>query len=377
MFQNLKQKVRGHAINVRGWRSSRKIVVIESDDWGAIRLPEKNLLGELKKWGIDVAGDHYLRNDALASEEDLERLFETLSKIENRSGSRPVITANTIMGNPDFEKIEEDRFREFHLEHFCETLKRYPQHKNAFQLWEKGMHEKLFHPQFHGREHLHVHRWMKGLQDRDSETAKLFDKRLFAVCGSVSTENRKSYMAAYEWDTEQDRDFTLQSIKEGLRQFEETFGYSSTSAIAPNYTWNGEIEKAYAEGGVRYLQGGTVQRSPVIGNKSNKLVRHHLGEKNSLGQTYLVRNCTFEPSAEPGKDWVDSCLKEIKTAFTWRKPAIIASHRVNFIGYINPDNRESNLKMLDKLLCRVVETWPDVEFMTSEQLGELASTSFR
>ena len=377
MLSSLKKRLRSHVINAHGWRTSKKIVVIESDDWGAIRLPERELLGKLKGWGIDIDGDYYLKNDALASEEDLQRLFDILRSNITGQGSRPVITANTIMGNPDFGKIETDRFETFHFEHFTETFKRYPNHQGAFQLWKKGMKEKLFHPQFHGREHLHVHRWMRGLQDRSSETSKLFNEKLFAVCGSASTENRKSYMAAYEWDEDEDRDFTVQSIREGLKLFEETFGYKSLSAIAPNYTWNGEMEKAYAEGGVRYLQGGTVQRSPVIGKESNDLIRHHLGEKNSLGQTYLVRNCTFEPSAAPDKEWVESCLKEIKTAFTWRKPAIIASHRVNFIGYINPENRDRNLKLLDELLQKIIKTWPDVEFMTSEQLGELASTSFR
>jgi hypothetical protein len=371
MLQKLKKTFREHAVNARGWRTGRKIVVIESDDWGAIRLPERKLLGKLKDWGIDVDGDHYLKNDALASEEDLERLFDTLRKTKTGSGSLPVITANTIMGNPDFKKIEAGRFEAFHFEHFTETLKSYPFHRNAFQLWKEGMAEELFHPQFHGREHLHVHRWMKGLKDHSSETSRLFNEKLFAVCGTASTEVRKSYMAAYEWDAAEDREFTLQSIRDGLKIFEETFGYKSSSAIAPNYTWNGEMEQAYAEGGVRYLQGGTVQRSPVIGKESNDLIRHHLGEKNSLGQTYLVRNCTFEPSADPGKDWVDSCLKEIKTSFTWRKPAIIASHRVNFIGYINPENRDRNLNLLDELLKQIIKNWPDVEFMTSDQLGAL------
>lgn len=375
MLQNLKNKIRNHAVNMRGWRTGRKIVVIESDDWGAIRLPERELLGKLKEWGIDVASDHYLQNDALASEEDLGLLFETLRRKRTNSESQPAITANTIIGNPDFGKIEADRFETFHFEHFTETFKRYPSHKNAFQLWKEGIDEKLFHPQFHGREHLHVHRWMKGLQDRNSETAKLFNEKLFAVCGSASTESRKSYMAAYEWDTEEDRNLTVQSIREGLKLFEETFGFKSASAIAPNYTWNGEMEKAYAEGGIKYLQGSTVQRSPVIGKESNDLIRHHLGEKNNLGQTYLVRNCTFEPSADPGKDWVDSCLKQIKTAYTWRKPAIISSHRVNFIGYINPDNRDRNLKLLDELISKIVKRWPDVEFMTSDELGGLIEES--
>jgi len=101
------------------------------------------------------------------------------------------------------------------------------------------------------------------------------------------------------------------------------------------------------------------------------VIRHYTGQKNDLGQTYLVRNCRFEPSADPKKDWVGSCLNEINTAFRWRKPAIIESHRVNFIGYINSENRDHNLKLFNQLLREIVRKWPDVEFMSSDELGGL------
>lgn len=372
ILQNLKTNVKGHLVNAKGWRTERKIIVVESDDWGAVRLPEARLLKKLKNWGIKTENDPMLIYDALASDNDLERLFHLLGSIPVQSGSAPpVITANTIVANPDFGKIEADGFRSYQWEPFTETLKTYPAHEGAFELWKQGINNGLFKPQFHGREHLHVNRWMNGLQNRKSETARLFNEKIYAVCGSASTEKRKSYLAAYDWDTEGDREFTAEAIRDGLALFESIFGYHSKSAIAPNYVWSKDLEKVFADYGVKYLQGAVVQRSPQIGNGNHELIRHYMGEINSHNQRYLIRNCRFEPALDPAQDWVENCMKEIKTAFLWKKPAIIESHRVNFIGYINPANRNSNLKLLDKLLRKIVETWPNVEFMTSDQLGEL------
>src|SRR5690606_22010632 len=95
------------------------------------------------------------------------------------------------------------------------------------------------------------------------------------------------------------------------------------------------------------------------------------GQQNDLGQYYLVRNARFEPSSNPNKDWINSCLKEIETAFFWKKPAIIETHRVNFIGFLNPKNRDGNLKLFNQLLKEIIKRWPDVEFKASDELGNL------
>ena len=41
------------------------------------------------------------------------------------------------------------------------------------------------------------------------------------------------------------------------------------------------------------------------------------------------------------------------------------------MGALNEENRRNNLKLLDELLRRILNKWPDVEFMTSDQLGEM------
>lgn len=67
-------------------------------------------------------------------------------------------------------------------------------------------------------------------------------------------------------------------------------------------------------------------------------------------------------------DYVSDCLRRIKIAFKWGKPAIIGSHRVNYIGFIDESNRERNLKLLKLLLGEITRIWPDVEFLDSSEL---------
>lgn len=367
----LLRKIRRNLLNIPGWQTNRKIVVFESDDWGSIRMSSKKNLLRLCDSGIEIQKCHYVQNDALASEEDLNRLFDLISSYKGLHGESPIITANVIVTNPDFEKIKADDFTKYHYEIFTETLSKYPNHKNSFKLWKEAMNDDLFHPQFHGREHLQVKRWMNFLKNPKSETRKAFESGIFGLSTTVTKEMRKSYMASYDWDDMVSRDFILESISDGLSLFKSLFGFESMSSIAPNYIWHYNVEQVLREHGVRYIQGSTVQKAPIINKNKFKKYRHYIGQKNDLGQRYLVRNCTFEPSSNPNLDWVDRCIQSIKTAFRWNKPAIIEIHRVNFIGFINPGNRDKSLKEFDKLLKKIVQVWPEVEFMTSDQLGQI------
>ena len=119
--------------------------------------------------------------------------------------------------------------------------------------------------------------------------------------------------------------------------------------------------------GVRCHQGGQYYAPDKKGGLKN--VNHFWGTRNRLGQIFWRRNATFEPSKDGAKDWVDSCLSEIEIAFKWKKPAVINSHRVNYIGSIHEYNRQNSLKALKMLLTKIKRAWPEVEFMSSEQLG--------
>src|SRR5699024_2762847 len=136
--------------------------------------------------------------------------------------------------------------------------------------------------------------------------------------------------------------------------------------------WDSSLNEILFDEGVKYIQGMKYQKHPLLNRKKRKMTRHYLGEKNKFEQYYLIRNCIFEPS-QKGSNFnnVAECLKDISNAFFWKKPAIISSHRLNYVGYLDTQNRNRNLDSLDRLLNKIIEMWPAVEFMTSEKLGHI------
>ena len=95
------------------------------------------------------------------------------------------------------------------------------------------------------------------------------------------------------------------------------------------------------------------------------------GKKLQTGQINLVRNVVFEPTKSSSADSVAVAMTQIETAFRWKRPAIISSHRVNFCGHIDPKNRTLGITALKQLLKKIVTKWPDVEFMAANELGDL------
>ncbi|MCK9412221.1 MAG: hypothetical protein M0Q53_07965 [Prolixibacteraceae bacterium] len=372
---DLKGKLSRNLINIPGWRTNRRIVVIESDDWGSIRMPSREVYESMLKAGIGVDKCPYNKYDSLASESDLDALFNVLVKFKDKNGNHPILTANTVMANPDFQKIRESGFKEYHYELFTETFKKYPNHQNSFYLWGKGMEEKIFHPQFHGREHVNVNLWMHLLHNKQKAFLKAFDYGFWGLGPSiVHVGARRNIQASFDASDQAEIEQHSLFIKDGLGLFHNLFGYKSQSFIANNFIWASELNKTLKENEVTILQGMKYQLLPILSQTRRQKIRHVLGELNDQKQTYLIRNCAFEPSQYPTFDNVNNCLKDISTAFFWKKPAIISSHRLNYIGYINEKNLIMNLRDLEKLFVNILKEWPEVEFMTSDRLGECISS---
>ena len=188
---------------------------------------------------------------------------------------------------------------------------------------------------------------------------------------TFSGDGDYNFMEVLDYNSPEDLVKMKEGLREGLDLFEKIFGFRSRSFIPPCYTWNSEVEETLHEGGVRYIQGLVKQLIPTgsFGNYRSKL--HFLGKRNRFGQYFLIRNGFFEPALNKRTDLAGEVLNRIQIAFRWHKPAIIGSHRINFMGSLDAKNRERNLQLLDELLSRLVKQWPDVEFISSDHLGDL------
>lgn len=364
-----------HIINFRGWQTKRKIVVIESDDWGSVRIPSKKVLEKLQNNGFDMTTNPFNMYDALETEDDLTSLFDLLNNYKDKYGNSPIITANFIIANPHFEKIENSNYQEYFFECVDDTYQRFNETSKSFSLIKEGIRSNYLKPQYHGREHVNVGRWLKLLQTKNKKCLFAFDNGVFCLEDEPLSQ-KKSLMAAFDYDNENQKFEISNIIREGYLAFSQLFGFNSQSIIAPSNTWHPEQELVFKELGINYIQGLFIQYVPQIGKKYFRRIPHYQGQMNMFNQFYLVRNCFFEPSTIKNYDWVGQCLKRCETAFLWKKPAVISMHRLNLIGSISEENRRTNHMKLKEMLKTLLRKWPDIEFMSSDQLGSLISKHY-
>ena len=362
--------------NMFGWRTKRHLVVIESDDWGTIRMPSREVYEEFMRRGIRVDRDPYCRYDNLATKHDLENLFEVLHSVKDKNGHPAVITANTLSANPVFEKIRESDYTQYYFEPFTETLKRDAAHADAFEMWKEGMDAGIFHPQSHGREHLYVKKWLQALRSGDKVTRMAFDLGTWGLTAHVDESIKEYYMGAFNSSEDKDIKAFEGIIDDALRMFKALFGYESLSFIPTTYEWSPKVEPCLAQHGVKFIQSTFQQKVPIGDDKGVKWqYRGFQGTKTKAGLIRLHRNCFWEPSTRDNYDWYGECMRRIEIALKWGKAANISMHRVNFIGSIDSKNTEKIVRDFKRLLQEIVKRWPDVEFVTSDQLGEIIENS--
>lgn len=369
MIKNLRKNLS----NVIGWSTKRKLLIFESDDWGSIRTRSKEDYDAMLLKGININKSNFSKNDGLESNSDLSNLFELLSRHKDKNNRSVAFTPMCVVANPNFELIRASNFKDYHYEPFTETCDRYPNHDNVHSLWLEGIQNKIFVPQFHGREHLNVARWMKGLQDENGGLRIMFDHQSI---GATAFQNQKipEHLAAFNPENKSDILYYESVINTGLELFEEICGYKASYFVASNSPEPKILERKLQENGITFLTRYKLQKYP-LGNGKFENEINWLGKKNNLGQTIITRNAGFEPSDASKIDWVDSCLEDIRNAFYWNKPAVISTHRVNYIAGNFSNNGKSGLSELNKLLIQIKKNWPEVEFITAEDLGNIINKS--
>ena len=342
-------------------------MVFDSDDWGSTRVPSNNARSKLLALGIDMNDINYNKFDSLEGEDDLTALYEVLRKYRDSRGNHPIFEFNTVMGNPDFARIKDAGFTQYHWQPMQETYTRYFG-KDLLPLWKEGISEKLIFPQFHAREHLNVSLWMKAIQQKLPAVTNAFDFEFYGMPGETPSPSHKHYLAAFHHTDYKDLDNKKDLLAEGLEIFYKNFGFYSKSFVACNYIWHRDIEAIAAKKKVKIIKTQRAQLEPNMSNGTLSTKFHYTGQKTKYNQQFLVRNAIFEPSDNLHYDWISGCLNQIEIAFFWGKPAVISTHRVNYIGSISEKNRSTNLALLAQLLDKMLKRWPELIFCTSENI---------
>jgi hypothetical protein len=369
---SIKSKIHLAAKNLAGWSTSRKIVVFSVDDYGNIRIASKQAFENLRSAGVAVDSNRFDRFDALETSEDLTLLFETLSSVKDSQQRSAVFTAFALPANIDFESMANCGYTRYFFETLPSTFAKLPGYQNTWAMWKEGIEKGLLIPQYHGREHVNVEALMLLLHQRNP-TILAYIKE--SSLGEFLIKKHKivSFLAAFEFKGSNENEGLIEIAKNGQKVFNEVFGRPAKSFNAPGAPAHHVLEEALVQGGIRYIDVPFLKKEHQ-GNNKYSYQLNYWGKRNKVNQYYMLRNCVFEPSLNANYDWVDQCLAEIEFAFKFKKPANISSHRVNFCGHINPAIREHGLNELKKLLMAIVRKWPDVEFMSADQLGDLIAS---
>lgn len=369
MFQNSKLYLK----NLFGKKTRRKIVAIHIDDFGSIRVRDVQARETLRTLGFPMSSSRYSNWDTLCTSEDLQLMFEVLCSVKDQFGHPACVTPFANVANPNFEKIRESNFTEYHRETFVDTFRRLGKaYDGAYELWKQGISENIFHPEYHGTEHLCVRRFMRALQENHKSTRLAFDHE--CVClNSLDGDERRPYLGAvFNIERPEDNEPLKDYIRDGIKIFQDTLGYCPKQFTPGNGAHSLVLMPTLYECGIRYVDASLRMASP-LGN--GKWERHFYwnGKVDSIGMKYLIRNCVFEPfldDCSANSNAVPLCLASVEAAFTMHAPAIISTHRVNFTGGIDKAHRDESLTKLKTVLQEIVKRWPEVEFMDSSRMAD-------
>jgi roadblock/LC7 domain-containing protein len=362
-------------LNLKSFKTKKRYLIIESDDWGSLRTKDNNTKEKLNKISKAINQDSYCQLDSIATADDLNSLFDVLGSVHDRNENPACMTANVCAANPIFEKIKDSNYEEFYFNPFTKALDDYSDGQSLFKIWQNGNTENLFKPQLHGREHVHALAWLKELRAGNTDLLKAFELESWGIPYKALIKQRRTNLQAaldnYNYNAESE--YHKEWIRDSASIFKSSFGYDSLSFIAPAYTWHSDLHKTLAQTGIKTLQGIKLQYQPKLNLKpSYKRKPHYIGEVDKKsGLIYTNRNAFFEPHIAPDKDWVDISLSGVKKAFDNNNPAILSSHRINYIGRLDEKHRDKNLKMFKTILKKITINYPDVEFIDSSKLAGL------
>lgn len=368
-MSTIKTILQNNIKNLPGWKTNRKLILFSVDDYGNVRLNSKEAREKLNAVGLK-SSNRFDAYDTLETREDLELLYATLSSVKDTLNKPAVFTPYALSCNIDFAKMSENNFSEYTYELLPDTYKKLSAQQSdaysgAWELWQEGIAKGLMAPQFHGREHLNLKVFHQKLKNKDTDILTALKNHSYT---SINTKEYaiKSYTAAFAFQQVEDLNSYPEIISSGLNAFEKVYGYRATVFTPPAQQFHPSLKHVLWENGIEAMD-RPFMAMQHLGNGKYKRQWNTTGLKKN-GKVTLVRNVVFEPTMHAEDVAVNKALQQIEAAFRWNKPANISSHRVNFCGHIDPKNREKGLSALRTLLQKIVQRWPDVEFVSAAEL---------
>lgn len=354
------RKLRAHSLV--DW-SKHKVVVFESDDWGLCAWMRDNIARErLTEKGYDVSGVEF--KDTLETASELYDLYAVLEAHRDRLGRRAVFTPNYVLSNPDYDAIKKNKYKTYTgipiTKGFSQGWNEADKRRDLLKVWWEGIKRHVLSPEYHGLIHMSNQTWLEGLRAGDTKLRDFFEEQMFV--SSKAYDIRSEY--ALKIDPSQHVPVSIQEslISEGKKIFYDAFGYYPHTAIAPHYLWDENTEVALYNQGIKYLQGTVYHNNRY----------YAMGEKHNF-MTYLIRliDLDYYGGENPECDF-NHAFEQVNLAWKHGLPAIVSTHRLNYVGGIDPNMHISGINQLHRLLTEIERDFgTEVTYMSDFEVAQL------
>jgi hypothetical protein len=352
-------------------KPERCFLSISSDDWGrwadAVPIfPDIAFASSHEELQTAPAGFWY-RLATSETREDLENLGSLLERLnaDVTYEKRVVLTPHWIVGGPDFEAMRklsrplavachgrdsgrQDRcgYIELLLHDSAGGLSRPPYSRGDLRdLYRKLYMNELWHPEYHGRSHFSVSRWLRELNIAGSKAEACFNHSL--VCGSSEIALRS------EFDWFDEHQHLLEWIQGGLHSFRAFWGYRPRVLSSPHNTWTPWLADAARYAGFIGTSLGDVQ----------KVYRMDGG--------LVITNRPRFDAFYPGFDCEKSVNEIIKTLNS-TKFANIMWHAQNAMrSTYSLEEYEKHLSCFERLIGKVRAMLPGLAIVTESELHQI------
>jgi hypothetical protein len=352
--------------------SAIRAVALESDDWGLQGfVPDGAGWTGLDRESInpgafpDVYWSSTLEDSSMVAD-----LCAVVERFRGWDGLPAVFQPNYVMSAEGWiETGGEGRWRRFDLPDLDPRYSR----PGLWNAVSNGTRAGVWYPEFHAS--LHYDPAMRRQTAQVNEGAAAATRRgIMLFPGGEQARELGDWRSIAELSVEYDHSLSL---------FFDLFGRWPGSVIAPDYTWSAKHEDLWASRGLRVIQGKREQRNPHWGaglkGRMAKLWGRSAERMRHPDRVYLERNCRFEPvQFENPAAVVTSCIQETDRAWERGEPAIVETHRINFV-HTDPAVVSTGLEALSEYLSALTSRSEALPvFLTDWEISQLqvAGTSW-
>ncbi len=330
------------------WRTVRA-VAMESDDWGLCGfVPSAGALDGLDRKALAPGPfPPVYWQSTLEDSATVAQLAGVLKRHRGRDGLPAVLQSNYILSSLTWEPTADRGDSTWQWQE--RDLPDLPPAYTRPGLWravQTAIASGALHPEFHGRYHYDPAR-RRELSLSTPVAREAAEREVTIFPHSERTWELGPWRSSAQLAGELDH---------GLVVFQDVFGMPPRSVIAPDYHWDDRCERLWVSRGIRVIQAKREQRNPAWNSRIGRILKvldRTWARQVRRDRTYLDRNCLLEPVQSPDREaTIRACTAAVHRAWRWGEPAIVETHRINFV-HLDTTVVDRGLQSLDAMLTAI------------------------